>query len=116
MRDPKARLQDILDAIEAIEEYVGQGRNASEHDQLVQTWFVRHLQIIGEAARTLPQNVRDRAPSVPWTYIIGMRHILVHHYFGIDLSVIWDVVEKELPELKKEIEALLVAYGEGDSS
>ena len=73
MRDPKERLRDILDAIESIEQYVAQGRQASEGDPLVQTWFVRHLQIIGEAARALPEEVRDLAPAVQWLEIIGRR-------------------------------------------
>lgn len=59
MRDPKERLRDILDAIANIERYVARGRQAFESDELIQNWFVRHLQIIGEAARGLPQELRD---------------------------------------------------------
>jgi uncharacterized protein with HEPN domain len=68
---------------------------------------VRHLQIIGEAVRGLPDDVRDRMPEVPWTKIMGMRHILVHDYFAVDTDIVWDVVEGELPQLKSKIEALL---------
>ena len=113
---PEERLRDILDAIESIEQYVAHGRKASEGDPLVQTWFVRHLQIIGEAARALPEDVRDLALAVQWSEIIGMRHILVHHYFGVDLAVIWDIVEHDLPELRREIEALLRRLEKGGSS
>jgi len=104
MRDPRERLQDILEAIGHIERYAVRGREAFEKDELIQNWFIRYLQIIGEAARALPQDVRDRIPEVPWSKIIGMRHILVHTYFGLDTSIIWDVVEWELPILKREIE------------
>src|SRR3990170_4461691 len=59
-----------------------------ETDELIQSWIVRHLQIIGEAARALPEAVREQAPAVPWSRIIGMRHILVHDYRGIDTGIV----------------------------
>jgi uncharacterized protein with HEPN domain len=83
------------------------GRGAFEKDELIQNWFVRHLQIIGEAARALPQDIVDTTPQLPWSDIIGMRHILVHNYFGIDTELVWDVVSNSLPKLKGEIEKLL---------
>jgi uncharacterized protein with HEPN domain len=66
VRDPKERLRDILDAIDHIQRYAARGRQAFEEEELIQNWFVRHLQIIGEATRALPQAVRDRMPGVPW--------------------------------------------------
>ncbi len=89
MRDARERLQDILDAIDHIQRYAARGREAFEADELLQNWFVRHLQIIGEAARLLPEEIRATAPDIPWSEIIGMRHILVHNYFGIDTQVVW---------------------------
>ena len=78
----------------------------SKQMKLLQNWFVRHLQIIGEAARLLPQEVRASAPDIPWSEIIGMRHILVHNYFGIDTQVVWDAVELDLPSMKEKITTL----------
>ena len=107
MRDPKERLRDMLEPIEYIERYAVQGREAFERDELIQNWMVRHLQIIGEAARALPQDVRDLVSDVPWSKIIGMRHILVHDYFRIDTEIVWDVIERDLPVLKRAMQALL---------
>jgi len=78
MRDPKERLRDILEAIAAIGRYLPRGREAFQQDELLQVWFLRHLQIIGEAARALPEDVRALAPEVEWHKIIGMSNVLVH--------------------------------------
>ena len=107
MRDPAERLRDMLEAIESIERYAVQGREAFERDELIQNWMVRHLQLIGEAARALPQDVRERVSDVPWSKMIGMRHILVHNYFRIDTEIVWDVVARDLPVLKRSLQALL---------
>ncbi len=104
MRDSAERVKDMLEAIAAIERYVGRGKAAFEEDELLQGWFVRHLQIIGEAARALPQDVRDRAPDIPWSKIIGMRNVLVHGYFEIDTEIVWDAVTKDFPAPKPALE------------
>jgi uncharacterized protein with HEPN domain len=70
---------------------------------------VRHLQIIGEAAYALPEELRDQRPDIPWTEIIGMRHILVHDYFVIDIDIVWDAVERDLPPLRDKIDEMLRA-------
>jgi uncharacterized protein with HEPN domain len=110
VRDPRERLQDILEAIGHIERYAARGRAAFQNDELIQNWFVRHLQIIGEAVRTLPQEILDRAPDVPWAEIMGMRHILVHDYFAVDTEIVWRVVERDLPDLKRKIQAVLAGW------
>lgn len=73
----------------------------------MQNWFLRHLQIIGEAARVLPQEVRDLAPEIPWSNIIGMRNILVHGYFEIDTDIVWNAATRDVPALKPAMEKLL---------
>ena len=73
---------------------------------------MQHLQIIGEASRALAANIREAHPEVPWGKIIGMRNILVHNYFEIDLPVVWNAVERELPNLKKQLNAILKELGE----
>jgi uncharacterized protein with HEPN domain len=98
---------DILTAISAIERYLDRDRAAFENDELLQSWFLRHLQIIGEAARTLPQDVRVLAPDIPWSSIIGMRNILVHGYFDIDTDIVWNAATRDVPEIKPAVEGLL---------
>lgn len=107
MRDPKERLQDILEAIAAIERHRVQTKTEFDSNELLQAWFVRHLQIIGEAVRNLPDAVRNLAPEIPWTKMIGMRNVLVHGYFEIDKEVVWDTVCQDIRLLKSQIENLL---------
>jgi uncharacterized protein with HEPN domain len=107
MRDPKERLRDILQAIEAIDRYRACERGEFDQNEMLQVWFLRHLQIIGEAARHVPDEVRGMAPDIPWNKIIGMRNILVHGYFTIDLDIVWDAVQQDAPLLKPAVVALL---------
>jgi uncharacterized protein with HEPN domain len=107
VRRDSERLRDILSAIERIEHVALQGRLAFEADEMIQVWIVHHIQIIGEAARALSQGLRLKYSHIPWAAIIGMRNILVHDYFGIDLAEVWSVVERDLPSLKKELEKIL---------
>jgi uncharacterized protein with HEPN domain len=109
VRDPAERLRDILEAIAAIERRMPPSKAALEQDELLQVWCLRFLQLIGEAARTLPDTVRAQAPSIPWSQIIGMRNILVHTYFDIDIDVVWNAVRRDIPALKPSIERLLAS-------
>ena len=107
MRDPKERLRDVLEAISAIGRYADRDRNTLERDELLQTWFLHHLQIIGEAARAIPEEIRALAPDIPWLKIIGMRNVLVHGYFEIDTDIVWEAVVRDVPALKPALEELL---------
>ena len=109
MRDERERLLDILEAIERIEKYAEDGKEAFESDELIQTWVVYHITIIGEACRALPNEFKARYANVPWADIVGMRNILVHQYFGIDIDAVWSVVEHDIPELKLNVNAILKA-------
>ena len=88
MRDDRERLQDILEAIERIEKHTSAGRSALDQEELVQTWVVHHLTIIGEACRALSLSPAFRAkhPEDVWAQPSGLQNIIVHHYFGIDLD------------------------------
>ncbi|MFZ5909208.1 MAG: DUF86 domain-containing protein [Chloroflexota bacterium] len=107
MRSERERLFDILEAIERIEKYASRGRQAFDRDELIQNWMVNHITMIGEACRALPDEFQARYAEVSWADIIAMRNILVHHYFGIDLDAVWSVVERDIPELKLNIQGIL---------
>ncbi|NKB71057.1 MAG: DUF86 domain-containing protein [Candidatus Latescibacteria bacterium] len=111
MRDETERLRDMLEAIERIERYTTGGIAALENNELIQTWTLHHLQIIGEACSRLDPEFRRRHAAVEWTKIIGMRNILVHHYFAIDLDIVKAVLEKDLPLLKSQIQTILDDLG-----
>jgi uncharacterized protein with HEPN domain len=107
VRGDAERLRDIAEAIERIEKYAVQGREAFESDELIQTWYVHNIEIIGEAARALSPELRVRHPDVPWAAISAMRNVLVHEYFHIDLEEVWSAVERDLPQLKERVEEIL---------
>lgn len=103
MRDDREYLLDIQEAIEQIEKYAARGKKAFESDELIQSWIIRHLQIIGEVVRRLSPKFRNRHPEIPWSEITGMRNILVHDYFSIDTAAVWAAVERDIPSLKMTI-------------
>jgi uncharacterized protein with HEPN domain len=107
VRDDRARLEDILQAIGSIARYAVRGRPAFDRDELVQSWMVYHLTLIGEAAARLSPGLRDRHPEIPWLRVIGMRNILIHGYFAIDLEEVWVTVERRVPILRTQIEMIL---------
>ena len=107
MRSDRERLLDMLDAIAQIQKYAVRVRQVFDDDELIQTWIVRHLQNIGEAASKISSATRLARPKVAWANIVAMRNIIVHEYFGIDRDEVWSTVEFDLPTLKRQIEAML---------
>ncbi len=109
MREHSGRLRDILEALDRIDERTPATRDALAADALVQVWVVHHLRIIGEAVAALPPEVRAGAPEIPWASIVGMRNVLVHQYFAVDVAAVWDVLRKDLGPLRAAVERLLAA-------
>lgn len=103
MRDDRERVLDIIEAIDRIERVSDRGREYFYNDEMAQVWMIHHLQIIGEAVRGISPEFRAANPDIPWSDIIGMRNILIHHYFGIDRDAVWNVVEHDLPALKRQL-------------
>lgn len=107
MRSDRERLLDVIDAIERIERRAPDDKQSLADDELVQTWVLHHLRILGEAVRALSMDFRNAHPDFPWSGIIGMRNILVHHYFEIDTDAVWSALKVDLPALKAKIIAAL---------
>ena len=74
---------------------------------MLQVWVIHNIEIIGEAARNVGDEVQQRHTEIPWAMIVGMRNTLIHHYFEIDLDEVWSVVEGDLPHLEPHLRKLL---------
>ena len=107
MRDDRARLKDILVAIDRILAETVAGRDAFRSEAKLQVWVLYHLQVLGEACRGLSESFRTRFPDPAWKNAIGLRNILVHHYFEIDEELVWQVVEGDLLPLRHAVSSAL---------
>ena len=108
MRDYKLYLDDMLEAATRIEKYTkGFSLEKLKKDNLTIDGVVRNLEIIGEAVKNIPSNIKDKCPAIEWKKIAGLRDILAHEYYGIDLEILWDIIENKLPALKKELARLI---------
>ena len=97
-------LAHIRDAILAIREYTSEGKDAFGRDRKTQDAVIRNLEIIGEAVKNLPSELTERYPGIPWKNIAGMRDRLIHHYFGVNMKLVWAVVENRLEELDQVVQ------------
>ncbi len=101
-------LGEILDAIDLLRDYTeGLDFEAFAANIEKQDSVIRRLEVIGEAAKGVPDDVRAKHPAVPWRDIAGARDILIHEYFRVDLEMAWDMVRKDLPLLEAEVRSIL---------
>ncbi|MBU2561759.1 MAG: DUF86 domain-containing protein [Nanoarchaeota archaeon] len=107
-KDPMVFVRHILDSIVLVESYM-KGVNKAKFlaDNKVQDAVIRRLEIIGEAAKNVPSGFAAKNVGVPWSEMARMRDKLIHKYFGVDLDLTFDVVKKDLPNLKKELQKAL---------
>ena len=101
-------VKHILESIEQIEKYI-KGKNKQQfiEDKKLQDAIIRRIEIIGEAAKNIPTSFKDKYPEISWQQIIGTRDKLIHHYFGVDLDLTFEILNKDLPKLKEQINEIL---------
>lgn len=100
-------LDDIMLAVERIEQYCkGVSFDSFSQDQKTIDAVARNLEIIGEAANRLPDDFKEKYNEIEWHKIVGLRHRIVHDYFGIDLEIIWQILQKDLPEFRDDLKQI----------
>jgi uncharacterized protein with HEPN domain len=108
LKDDRLYLIHIGECIHRIEEYLGDGgKDAFMASRLAQDAIVRNLQTLSESASRISDELKEKYPAVEWFKIRGFRNVLVHDYLGVDLDMIWNIVERELPGLKVTVERML---------
>lgn len=104
MKDDLAFIEHILDSINAIEEF---SKNINKEklisDRLKQSAIVREIEIIGEAVKNMSESLKNKHLEIEWKEIVGTRDKMIHHYFGVDLNIVWNIIKINLPDLRDKI-------------
>lgn len=107
-RDYRDYLQDIIDSINDIEDFIrGMGFEDFKRDRKTINAVVRSIEIIGEATKKIPKALKDKHREVPWKKMTGMRDKLIHEYFGVDVEILWKTAKDDIPSLKQPVQNIL---------
>ena len=110
MKDRQVYLRHLADCLQRIREYTVDGRQQFMNDRKTQDAVIRNFETVGQIVRDLgPDSLAELRPEVPWARIAGPRNILAHQYLGVDLSLIWNIVERELTPLEQAVQSFLDA-------
>ena len=111
MKDDRLYVIHIGECLARIAQYAAGGREAFMHSTLIQDAVLRNLQTIGQSVSRLSETLREAHPEIDWRSIIGLRNVLVHDYLGINLERIWDIIERDVPDLQRTVGAILRVPG-----
>lgn len=111
-KDPRVYLAQILERIERIRAYTSEGKAAFFDDPRTQDAVIRNFEVIGEAAKRIPDDYRIAHPGIPWRELAGFRDVLIHQYEGVSISEVWQIIEKDLGPLHQAIQAMLPPLSE----
>jgi len=107
-RDYRIYLNDILESIRRIEKYT---KNLTfeefKENELIQDAVLRNLEVIGEAVKKIPDEIKNRKPEIEWRKIAGFRDVLIHSYFKVDVEIVWDVIKNKIPSLKRNVKEII---------
>ena len=106
MKDGAVYLRHILECLDRIEQYTKDGRAVFMGAPLIQDGVIRNLQTLGQSALKLSDALKSAHPEVDWKSIVGLRNVLVHDYLGVNVARIWEIVERDLPDLKTKVAAI----------
>ncbi len=106
-KDPRIYLAQILERIDRINSYTAEGKQAFFDDPRTQDAVIRNFEVIGEAAKRVPEDYRQNHPSVPWRELAGFRDILIHQYEGVSIPAVWRIIEKDLSTIRNTIARIL---------
>ena len=107
-RDPRLFLSDMMESIMKIEKWTsGVSNEKFSANALLQDAVVRNLEILGEAAKNIPEDIRSRYPEIPWKRIAGFRDIAIHDYFGVDFEIVWTILKEGIVVVRPSLEKVL---------
>jgi uncharacterized protein with HEPN domain len=102
-KDDGLYLAHVEECLDRIDEYTAEGRDAFFGSTMIQDSVLRNLHTLSESMQRISESLKTRHPDVPWRDLVGFRNVIVHNYLGIDLDTIWEVVEDQLPRLRREV-------------
>lgn len=108
-KNPVVFLDHVLNSIKLLEEYTQSlSFDDFKSDYEKQDAVIRRLEVIGEAVRNLPEEFVEKYPNIPWRDIMDFRNVLIHQYFDVNIERVWETVQRDLPELKKKIQSIVI--------
>jgi uncharacterized protein with HEPN domain len=116
VKEDRIYLLHIRDALERILSYTAQGKQAFLADPRTQDAVIRNLEVVGEAVKNLSESLKARHATIPWKRIAGMRDKMIREYLGVNLQLVWDAIEQEVPSLQQKLEFILGEWDEASRS